>query len=152
MIYSKEINEFVSVVDSVFDDLRIPQLLNNTDFIIDEMSTSYWFKVNLNPDRKNNIPLSLTFTETSLEIRLDRIAEAIDWTKNDLIKAVDKIKEILKNLFTSYILVEYYGTSDTRISLFGDTGTGTNKLRYSEGFSFNNKKEQRLYFPIYSYK
>ena len=149
MIYTKEVSEKVDLVNRVLDEINAPHLLANPDFSVDEMSMESWLKINLNDGVHNNVPLSLTFTQTGLEVRLDRIAEAIDWSDRDLKESRFAILTMLKNLFTSHILVEYYGSSRTLISLFGQDGKCTNNFKYNEGFSLKGKREYRLYRPIY---
>ena len=149
MNYTKEISDKVDMVNEVLDEIKIPRLLENPDFIVDEMSAETWLKINLKNKGENKIPLSLTFTPTGLEIRLDRIAEAIDWSDKDLKESNAIVVTMLKNLFTSHVLVEYYGSSRTLISLFGQDGKCTNNFKYWEGLSFKGKREDKLYFPLY---
>jgi len=149
MNYTKEVSEKVDLVNGVLDKIHAPHLLENPDFSIDEMSMESWLKINLNEGGQNKIPLSLTFTQTGLEIRLDRIAEAIDWSDKDLKESSSVVSTMLKNLFTSHVLVEYYGSSRTLISLFGKDGKCSNNFKYSEGLSLKGKREDRLYYPIY---
>lgn len=149
MSYTKEVSEKVDLVNGVLDKINAPHLLDNPDFLLDDMSMESWLKINLNDRGHNKIPLSLTFTPTGLEIRLDRIAEAIDWSDKDLKESSTIVTAMLKNIFTSHVLVEYYGSSRTVISLFGQNGKCTNNFKYREGFSLQGKRENRLYFPIY---
>ncbi|GGZ39322.1 hypothetical protein GCM10007049_35870 [Echinicola pacifica] len=149
MNYTKEVSEKVELVNGVLDEIHAPHLLENPDFSVDEMSMESWLKINLNDGGHNKVPLSLTFTQTSLEIRLDRIAEAIDWSDKDLKESRSIVSTMLKNLFTNHVLVEYHGASRTLISLFGQDGKCTNNFKYSEGISFKGKREDRLYHPIY---
>ncbi len=149
MNYTKEVSKKVELVDGVLDEIHAPHLLENPYFSVDEMSMESWLKINLNDGGHNKIPLSLTFTQTSLEIRLDRIVEAIDWSDKDLKESSLVVSAVLKNIFTSHILVEYYGSSRTRISLFGQNGKCSNNFKYSEGLSLKGKREDRLYHPIY---
>lgn len=152
MNYTKEVSEKIDIVNGVLDEINAPHLLENPDFSVDDMSIESCLKINLKDKGQNKIPLSLTFTPTGLEIRLDRIAEAIDWSDKDLKESNAIVTTILKNLFTSHILVEYYGSSRTQISLFGQDGKCTNNFKYSEGFSLKGKRKDRLYFPVYSLK
>lgn len=149
MNYTKEISEKIDIVNGVLDELNAPGLLENPEFYVDEMSMESWLKINLKDEGQNKIPLSITFTPTGLEIRLDRIAEAIDWSDKDLKESNAVVITMLKNLFTSHVLVEYYGSSRTQISLFGRDGKSTNNFKYSEGLSLKVKREDRLYNPIY---
>ena len=149
MNLAKEVSEKIEFVNEVLGEIHAPNLLENPDFSVDEMSMASWLKINLNKNSQNKIPLSLTFTKLGLEIRLDRIAEAIDWSDKDLKESRPIASKMLKNLFTSHILVEYYGSSRTSISLFSRDGRCTNTFKYSSGISFKGKREDRLYYPIY---
>lgn len=151
MSFAKEITDKVSMVNEVLNEIKIPHLLENPDFFVDEMTMESWLKVDLKDNGENRIPLNLTFTKTGLEVRLDRIAEALDWSNKDFRESKVVIKSIIKNLFTSHILVEYHGLSRTRISLFAQNGKCTNTFKYQENLSFKEKREDRLYFPVYSY-
>jgi hypothetical protein len=147
MHYISEISENLDMVNELFDKLGTSHLLENADFFIDSMSMESWLKVNLRNNEQNKIPLSLTFSLGGLEIRLDRISEAISWTNENLKKSNSWI--MLKNILTSYILVKYYGKSQTYISLFGRDGKCTNEFKFIEGFSLNRKRQIRLYQPIF---
>lgn len=152
MNYTKEVSEKVHIVNGVLDEINAPHLLENPDFFVDDMSIESCLKINLKDTGQNKIPLSLTFTPTGLEIRLDRIAEAIDWSDKYLKESSTIVAIMLKNLFTSHVLVEYYGSSRTLISLFDQNGKCTNNFKHSEGLSLKRNREDRLYFPIYSLK
>lgn len=149
MIYTKEISAKVDLVNGVLDEIRAPHLLESPDFSVDEMSREFWLKINLNDGGYKKVPLSLTFTQTGLEIRLDRISEAIDWSDKDINEYRSVILTMLKNLFTSHILVEYHGSSRTSIRLFGQDGKCNNSFKYYEGFSLIGKRKARLYHPVY---
>lgn len=129
MNYAKEVSEKVDFVNGVLDEINAPHLLENPDFSVDDMSMESWLKINLNDRGQNKIPLDLTFTPTGLEIRLDRIAEAIDWSDKDLKESSTIVTAMLKNIFTSHVLVEYYGSSHTVISLFDQNGKCTNNFK-----------------------
>ena len=149
MNYTKEVSAKIDIVNGVLDEINVPYLLENPDFYVDDMSMESWLKINLNDKGQNKIPLSLTFTPTGFEIRLDRIAEAIDWSDKDLKEANEVVTTMLKNLLTSHVLVEYYGSSRTKISFFGKDGKCTNNFKYSEGLALRGKREDRLYYPVY---
>lgn len=149
MDYIKEIYNTISIVNNILDEIKIPHLLGNTDFIVNEMSMESWLKIDLVDKGQNKVPLSFTFTLSGLEVRLDRVTEAIDWSDNHLKESRNSVKSILKNIFINHILVEYHGSSITIISLFGQDGKCTNQFKYYEGFSLKRKKEYRLYFPVF---
>src|SRR5690554_936790 len=132
MNYTKEVSEKIELVNEVLDEINVPHLLKNTDFSVDDMSMESWVKINLNVKGQNKIPISLTFTQTGLEIRMDRIPEAIDWSDKDLKESKSVVMTMLKHLFTNHILVEYYGSSHTLISFFGRDGKCSNSFKYRE--------------------
>ncbi len=103
MNYSKEITRILNFVNKVLDSIDKPNLLENSDFEVDEMSMDTWLKVNLIDKKINRIPLSLTIMPTALEIRLDRITEAYIWPDEPLI---DSDPFFLINLET-YLRVIY---------------------------------------------
>ena len=148
MEYVKEISEKIIFINQILDEIKVAHLFENSSFIIDEISMESWVKINLNNKGKNKISASFTLTLTGIEVRLDRIGEAIDWSNKDLIDSKEVIKKLLKNLLTNYILVEYYGPSLTYISLFGDNGKCNNIFKYIEGFPFKWKRQSKLYLPI----
>jgi len=149
MKYTLEISKKIEIVDVVLEEINVPNLLKSPDFYVDEMSINSCLRVNFVDKGENKIPLSLTFTPTGLEVRLDKVNEAIDWSDKDFMESNTVIKSVLKNLFTSYVLVEHYGYYRTRISLFGQDGMCTNIIKHQEGISFKGKRRDRLYFPIY---
>jgi hypothetical protein len=150
MKYKDEIRNKLEFINEILNEIKIECISNNADFIIDDMSTESWLKFNLQNVEQNKAVLSITFTLTEIEIKIDRISEAINWSNKDLVYFKESIKKIFTNLLTNYVLVQYFGSSKTRISLFDNTGNCNNIFNYTEGISFKLKQESRLYFPIYS--
>lgn len=148
MNYSKVILDKVEIVNEVLNKIKALPLLENPKFLVDEMSTETWLRVNSEGIYKNHVPVSLTFTLDGLEIKLDRVSEAIDWSNEDLKDKIDR-KILLKSIFTDYILVEYKGAYQTNIIIFDSNGVTTNKFKYHEGFSLNKKRSYKLYFPMF---
>ena len=97
MEYVKEISEKIIFINQILDEIKVAHLFENSSFIIDEISMEYWVKINLNNKGKNKISASFTLTLTGIEVRLDRIGEAIDWSNKDLIDSKEVIKKLLKN-------------------------------------------------------
>ena len=149
MKYNLEITNKLKIINEVLDEIKVPHLLENPDFFVDKMSINSCLKINLIDKGENNIPLSLTFTPSGLEIGLDRIDEAIEWSNKDINESKVFVKSLIRNLLTSYFLVEYLGSYRTRISLFAKDGKCINVFKYYEGISFKLKRESRLYFPVY---
>jgi hypothetical protein len=149
MNYTSEIIEKLRLVNEVLDKLHVPTLLDNDDFSIDEMSMESWLKVDLRVESNNKIPLSFIFTQGGLEIHLDRVSEAYDWSNKEIKKSSSSLSSMLSTLLTSYFLVEYHGSGHTKIRLFSKNGKCLNVLRYTEGLAFIGKREYQLYFPIY---
>lgn len=149
MIYIIEVTRKIQIINKVLQEINAPTLLENPDFLIDGMSCDSWLKIDLNR-KSNNIPLSLILTPTELEIRLDRIGEAVVWSDIQIEKFTSKVSIMLKNLFTSHILVESYGSALTIISLFEYSGSRTNRFIYFELFYAIRKHKKILYDPIYN--
>ncbi len=152
ILLNKEIAETMLVVNDVLGKIGAPHLLENDDFELDDMSGESWIKLNLRDRGSNSIPLSMTFTPTDVEIRIDRVAEAIEWSNKQILESRPAVMEILRNLFISHVLVEHHGRTHTRISFYGQDGMRTNCFKYYEGFGLKGKREDRLYYPIYKRK
>ncbi|NDV60154.1 hypothetical protein [Bacteroides sp. 519] len=148
--YSKEINKKIDLINSIFDELSVPHLLENPDFSVYYMSSETWLSVSLEHKKDNRIPLWITITKNTIEIRLDRISEAITLSDNFLKTSPANARLKLINVFTSYILVEYYGSFRTQMRLFNPEGECTNIFNYYQGISFWGKRKSKLYSPIYS--
>lgn len=150
MNYSKELSRTLNFVNKVLDSIDKPNLLENSDFEVDEMSMDTWLKVNLIDKKINRIPLSLTITPTGLEIRLDRVSEAYVWADEYLIDSEPLFFNKLKNIFTSYTLVGYYGNSRTYFRFYNQDGSCNGTIKAYEGIvSIFGKRRDRLYLPIY---
>lgn len=145
--YIKEIRERIELINSVLGDINISHLFDNSDFSIDDMSSETWLKINLRHNKPNKIPLWIIISRDSIEVRLDRISEAIILSDESFTNA----RLLLKTVFTSYILVEYYGLSRTRIRLYNQEGKYVQVFNYHQGIPFWGKRESKLYFPIYPF-
>ncbi len=144
-----KLTDKIRVVDQVLIELKSSPIHENSIFSYDEMSTDDWVKVDLVIEAANWMPLSLTFSQLGIGLRLDRIAEAIDWSNQNLLDDGEIVTMMIKNIFTSYILVTYRGQSHTSMRLFSENGKQLHNFEYREGYSFNNKSEYKLYTPIF---
>jgi hypothetical protein len=87
-----------------------------------------------------------------LRIDIDLIPETFEWSNKTLEESEREVIDFIKELFTSYILLEYF-PSRTTMSLFNSRGVRTKHYTLRKYLSlmgiFKRDSEQSLFFPIY---
>ena len=139
----------IGVINQVLSDFEAFDIFSNSEVRINHetlLDNYLQFKLYRN-DR--HVPLYFEIMGGDIRVDIDRTSETSEWRIEQLKNDREEIIDFLKELLTSYVLVEYYGPRHTRISLFGQDGKCTDSFKYQDGFSFKGKREDRLYFPIY---
>jgi hypothetical protein len=150
MEYRNEIIVNIALVNKVLQELNAPLLLENDDYFIDDMSFDGWLKIDFKPPVDNMVSFSMIFTPSGLEIILDRVAEAIEWSHDQLQNSGEAAMITIKKLLTSYLLVEYYGQIGTHIRLFNSSGEFLTSFKYNMFFFLRRPSKSKLFMPIYS--
>jgi hypothetical protein len=144
----------IRLLDKVLSELNVPTLNDNPDFIVNrESAGTFRLDFQIFPQKKNTVDLWLLLEGDGLRVDIDGIPETFEWSCEDLLESEREAIDFIKELFTSYILLEYF-PSRTTMSLFDSTGLRTKQytLRYYLSLMgiFKSDSEQTLFFPIYS--
>lgn len=150
MDFIQEVVDKINIVNEVLLEMGQSPLLENTDFVIDEMSKGSWLKVDIVDTGRNNVPLAFIFSKSGLSVRIDRIDEAIDLSDVLIRKSSTQVKAMLKDIFTCSVLVKYYGSVYTVMKFYGKDGSCTKTFRCMVLFLDKPKQKERLYLPIYN--
>lgn len=154
MKFSNLTNDRINLLNTVLSELNAPNLLENPDFLIDRESLrSHLVIITVNSVNKKNCPLVIMLEEDSIRLDIFGLNESFEWSKEDIEKSRGKIISFFKQIFTSYILIEYWGTPHKKssMSLFDENGFFLEKFLLRGVIHwFNGQNQvQQLFFPIY---
>ena len=143
----------IKLLDKVLSELNVACLNENSDFIVNRESAGTFFLIfEVSPQNKNTVNMLLLLEGGGLRIDIDGISETFEWSNRTLQESEKKAIDFIKELFTSYILLEYF-PSRTTMSLFDSTGTRVKQYTLRNYLSltglFKRDYEQSLFFPIY---
>ena len=150
----------VKLFDEVLNECGQPSLLENSHFsqFLDFPTTSRYLVVELNTLKSNTVPIVIWFEGEDLRIDIEGMNETFDWSKKQIEETREKIVELIRNLFTGFILIETRKSSRF-ILIFDADGFFVQALSYNNLFHmltglylFRYKNYHRLYLPIFSKK
>ena len=100
--------ENIKLFDEVLNELGEPALLKNKNFspFLDFLTTSRQLVVELDSLKPNALPIVIWFEADGLRIDIEQMNETFDWSKKQIEESGEKVIELIKNLFTGYILIE----------------------------------------------
>jgi len=150
--FDKKMMPAIQVIDEALGELGATSLFKNPEVLINRellLENHLQFEIKRNT---NHVPLMFWVMGGDIRIDVDRAEEISEWPSDLIIKDKNKVLSFLTSLFSSYILVEYYGFSHTRINFFSQEGQCVDTYKFQTGLSFKGKREARLYFPIYPIK
>ncbi|MCA0428652.1 MAG: hypothetical protein LCH37_14555 [Bacteroidetes bacterium] len=143
-----EIKEQINLINEVLIDLKQSLLLDNQDFILDEMTAERYLKLKyISP---NHINFIITITPFGTNIDVDRAMEAYDVGKEYVNNNKTDYKAFFLTLFTSRIKVEYFGSNYTKIYFYDDSGTCIKTLKFVTGLYLKIGCKIKEYSPIYT--
>jgi hypothetical protein len=146
MNYTNKIIEKIDFLNSILVTKRISKLLSNTDFIVDDLSTIFYLKLNFN----KTIILNFILTDDEFQIDIDRISEAYIWNNNQLFTDYKNIESIILMILTCNIKVEYKGDYFTKLYFINKEGRLLNTLKSINGmFYFVHKSCFYNYPSVY---
>ncbi len=148
MKLAQEIKEQVDLINEVLISLKQPLILENSDFLIDEMSAERYLKIKYTPS--NHINFTITFTPFGIQIDIDRIPEAYDVSIEYFNTNKENIKKFIVILFTSITKVEYCGANYTKIYFYSTSRDCIKTLKYIKGLYLKIGCERKEYKPIYT--
>jgi hypothetical protein len=144
----------IRFLDRILNELNVANIEDNPDFHINrESAATFFLQIQVLPKNRNTVPIHIFLEGSSLRIDIDGIPETFEWVNKDLEESETMVVSFIKELLTSYILLEYLGNRTT-MSLFNSKGIQTKyyELRsYMPSFRgmFKKTSEKRLFFPIY---
>ena len=143
----------IEFLDKVLSELNVDCLNENPDFIVNRDSAETFFLIfEVSPQKKNTVNMLLLLEGGGLRIDIDGINETFEWSNKSLQESEREAVDFIKELFTSYILLEYF-PSRTTMSLFDSKGTRLKQYTLRNYLSlmglFKSEYEQSLFFPIY---
>ena len=143
----------IKLLDKVLSELNVAALNENPDFTVRrESACTFGLDFTVSPQNKNTVNLWIVLEGGGLRIDVDTIPETFEWSCKDLLESEREVIDFIKELFTSYILLEYFPTRTT-MSLFNSRGVRTKQytLRYYLTLMglFKTDSKQNLFFPIY---
>jgi hypothetical protein len=155
--FDEKVLDKINLLNSIFSELNKPHLFENPNFVIDDLTWEYWLKIKLHPSNKNCVSINIILATDKVQIDVDNIHEIFEWSNKDLEESRNNVINFIKEIFTSYILLEYCN-SNTQMYLFNANGLFIKKYNlttsiggFIDGFLRRNCN-QRLFFPIYSHK
>lgn len=141
----------LTILDKVLIDLGLPPVSENSDFVIHKSSSTFGLDMSVIRLGRNTVPTDFLLEGDGMRIDIDSIPETFEWA-NESMENSEEIVDFIKQLFTSYVLMEYCG-SHTEMSLFNSEGELVYKtiLRYYNFFGsfFYRDCQKKLFLPIY---
>lgn len=150
--FDKKMQPAIQVINDALAEFGAAGLSENPEILINKevlLENYLQFEIRRSP---KHVPLVFIISGGNIRIDIDRAEEISEWPLNQIEDKKNKVLSFLISIFTSYVLVEYYGTSHTRISLFDRDGEYIETYKYQQGISFKGKRKARLYFPVYPIK
>lgn len=143
----------IRLLDKVLSELGVNDLNENFDFVVDrESAGTFFLRFNVSSQNKNTVNIRLLLEGDGLGIDIDGINETFEWSNKNLQESESEAINFIKELFTSYILLEYF-PSRTTMSLFDSRGVRIKQYTLRKYLSlmgiFKKDSEQNLCFPIY---
>lgn len=150
--YDEDIRFLIKQVDAILNKLDQQSLLINPDYSFDELSCESYLKLNFK--RQDSVSFYLVFTNSEIEIGVDRIVEAVFFEKKSVENSPNVLNEWITLLYTSYIRVDYFGKADIYVTFLDEKDT---RLRYIKSWgtllgplhSFFSRRRSVRYSPIY---
>ena len=116
--YDEDIRSLIKQVDVTLNKLGQQSLLVNPDYSIDDLSCESYLKLNFR--RQKTIRFYLLFTNSEIEIGIDRIVEAVFLDKKSIENSPDILNEWITLLYTSYIQIDYFGKTDIYVAFLDE--------------------------------
>jgi filamentous hemagglutinin family protein len=147
MNFIQEITSKIKILNQVFAELNLPDILENTDFIIDEISSERYLKLKLKQEI-NGLNFEIIIPPKGMEINIAHANEIFSWSNDYIDNHHEIVIKSLKEILTSHILIEQRGKNVTQIFLFNQNGICVNRMKYINGISLVLTRQRKLYSPI----
>ncbi len=142
----------LAILDKILRDFGLLPVFENSDFVIDKGSSStFGLDMSLVRLGRNTVPIDFLLEGGGMRIDIDSIPETFVWANKNMENS-EEVVCFIKQLFTSYVLMEYCG-SHTVMCLFNSEGQLVYKttLRYYSflGSFLKRECQKKLFLPIY---
>ena len=138
-------------VNEIFAEIGQRSILENDFFQEDEMNHyGRYLKFFHNSDNLYDMYIGLIFTPYGIQIDIDNIDEAVCLSCRSIRNFPKENKELIKHIFTSYILVEQHRFCLTKFRLFNSNGDVFTTIRCLKLFC-RYRKHVKLYKPIWAF-
>ena len=144
----QQITEQVNLINEVLVNVNQSALLENSNFLIDEMSSERYLKVKY--DSLGHISFTIVLTPLGIQVDVDRAIEAYDVGIEYFNNNKTEFKNLIKMLFTSRIKVEYCGSNYTKIYFYDVSGSQVKTFKYVTGLYLKVGCKIKEYHPIYT--
>jgi hypothetical protein len=157
--FGEQLLKNVELFDEVLIELGESPILENRNFEATLNTSCCDLGIESTAIRPNTLPIFIMFEGEYLRIDIDGIQESFEWTKRHIEKDRDSIKELIRNLFSGYVLIDYRQGSGRFIQFFDSNGDYVDCLSRNITFHmitgrvlFRHKDNRKLYLPMFSKK
>lgn len=150
MATKSRIQENIGLFSEALMCLSKPPIDENEDFYLDSGISSgvcivYKFKKRC----ANDIMLSIIFSNYGIQVDIDEMTEAIDWSKEHLRFHRQEVVEWMIIILTSTIKIVYKGQSIKTIYFLNKNNEVINSLKRISGINLFGKVYEKQFRPIY---
>ena len=162
--FDEQLIKNVGLFDEVLIECGEQQLLENQNFTVAknfDLSPNYivsYLIVESTHKVKNSLPIRILFEGDGLRIDIDGIPETFEWAAKHIDEDRNSAIELIRNLFTGYVLIETHGASRF-IQMFDANGDFLDAISHNNLFHmitglylFRYKNYRKLYLPTFSKK
>lgn len=148
----------VKLFNEVLAECGEPSLLENENFspFLDFLISSRYLVLELNSSKPNALPIVIWFESDDLRIDIEEMNETFDWSRKQIQEKPTEVIEIIKNLFTGYVLIESRKSSRF-VQIFDADGFFVRAFSYNNLFHMitglyllRHKNFRRFYLPSFS--
>ena len=139
MQYSNEVLDGIDIVNDALQELGKPTVFENPDIIIDEFfNFEDYLRLHFDKKNKENVGFCLDISD-GIEVWLDRIPEAVYWSREDIEKDEMTVKDFIIMLLTSTAKADCYGSDDgsnyTKMYFYNDEGACMQTISMTTGIT-----------------
>ena len=140
-------NLITKTFDEVFEELNMPKLYENQNFVQNKKFSNEFSQLFNSIDKLNRVKISFWIEKNnSVDFYIDRTNELPSFSQKWILNNREEFKNFVKDLFNTKLKIEYQGRK-TIIYFIDDNLNEIRRLKYSEGIKINifEKKEFKVY-------
>lgn len=154
--FDEKLLENVRLFDEVLSEFGEPPLFENSNFRVFSGITSFetYLVMETTHQKSNTLPIMIWFEYSDLVIDVAGIRENFEWSKEQINKDKNSVLELIRNLFTGYVLIDERRSSKF-VQIFNSKGDfvsccSRNSLFHmiTGRFIFRFKNYRKLYLPL----